>query len=333
MTSLQVSPALRLGAMFSPFRRGRGDPTIRLSDAEVWRSAVTPAGPSSQHITFAVDGGAESLGLAAANSQLPSSNHPPRRTLVSRSYGPGAQWLADRFENLIGQPNPPELQPTADVSGAQQLTVDFVAEHYATASQSWQVPKSHGVWEATVGAILEQRVTGKEAKSTWRTLANKYGHPAPGPVPAGLAVLPEPNRLRQIPSWGWRQMGVDQARSRTLMRVSSLAHMLARLPDLDEETARQRFTSVPGLSHWSYAEMAQRALGDSDAVSVGDYHLSKVVVHSLTGERNGTDAEMLHLMAPYVGQRFLLQRVIESAGSKPERRGPKMSIPPHIYGG
>lgn len=323
-TSVQVSPTLRLGSMFAPFRRGRADPTLVISETEVWRSAVTPAGPSSQQITF-----------AAVTGDRKGQDHaaePEPRTLVARSYGPGAQWLADRFADLIGKPNPVQLLPTGDVSGAQQLTARFLAQHYSVASQSWQVPKSHGVWEATVAAILEQRVTGKEAKRSWRTLATDYGHPAPGPVPDGLAVIPEPDRLRQVPSWGWRRMGVDQARSKTLMRVCQVAHMLARLPELDFDTARQRFTSIPGLSDWSYAEMAQRALGDQDAVSVGDYHLSKVVVHSLTGERNGTDAEMLHLMAPYGGQRFLLQRVIESAGSKPERRGPKMTVEPHIYG-
>ena len=39
------------------------------------------------------------------------------------------------------------------------------------------------VMDALVPAVLEQRVTGMEARRAWRGLLRRYGTPAPGPVP------------------------------------------------------------------------------------------------------------------------------------------------------
>ena len=41
--------------------------------------------------------------------------------------------------------------------------------------------------------------------------------------------------------------------------------------------------SLPGVGEWTAAETAQRAFGDADALSVGDYHLAKVIGWSLLG--------------------------------------------------
>ena len=37
------------------------------------------------------------------------------------------------------------------------------------------------VWDALVPAVLEQKVTGTEARRSWRELVRRYGDPAPGP--------------------------------------------------------------------------------------------------------------------------------------------------------
>ena len=62
------------------------------------------------------------------------------------------------------------------------------------------------------------------------------------------------------------------------------------------------------------------AMGDPDAVAVGDYHLKNLVVHALAGEPRGTDERMLELLAPYAGQRgrvirLLLARWAQATGS------------------
>ena len=49
---------------------------------------------------------------------------------------------------------------------------------------------------------------------------------------------------------------------------------------------------------WTSAEVRQRALGDPDAVSFGDYHLANWVGWALVGH-DITDEEMAELLEPY----------------------------------
>ena len=59
------------------------------------------------------------------------------------------------------------------------------------------------------------------------------------------------------------------------------------------DAARRRLQALPGLGPWSAAEVALVALGDPDAVSVGDYHLPHLVSWALAGEPRGSDERML----------------------------------------
>jgi 3-methyladenine DNA glycosylase/8-oxoguanine DNA glycosylase len=68
-----------------------------------------------------------------------------------------------------------------------------------------------------------------------------------------------------------------------------------------------------------------RALGDPDAVSVGDAHLSNVVAFALTGRPRGTDEEMLELLAPWAGHRARVVRLLETSGIMPPRFGPRVA--------
>ena len=45
------------------------------------------------------------------------------------------------------------------------------------------------------------------------------------------------------------------------------------------------------------------ALGDSDAVPVGDYHLPHAIGYALEGTPRSSDERMLELLDPYRGQR------------------------------
>ena len=65
--------------------------------------------------------------------------------------------------------------------------------------------------------------------------------------------------------------------------------------------------------------MTLRALGDPDAVSVGDAHLSNVVAFALTGAARGTDERMLELLAPWAGHRARVVRLLERSGITPPR--------------
>ena len=66
---------------------------------------------------------------------------------------------------------------------------------------------------------------------------------------------------------------------------------------------------LPGIGVWTAAETMQRAFGDPDAVSVGDYNLPKAVGWALAGPRVDDDGMLALLYAMgiillYVGFRF-----------------------------
>ncbi len=86
-----------------------------------------------------------------------------------------------------------------------------------------------------------------------------------------------------------------------------------------------RLMKVPGIGPWTAAEVAVRALGDVDVVSVGDFHLPNLVAFALAGEPRGTDARMLELLEPWRGQRARVVRLLELSGIRAPRYGPRLS--------
>ena len=66
------------------------------------------------------------------------------------------------------------------------------------------------------------------------------------------------------------------------------------------------------------------ALGDADAVDVGDYWLKHVVSHALTGEPRGTDERMLELLEPWRGQRGRVCRLLLHGAPPLPRFGPRL---------
>lgn len=71
------------------------------------------------------------------------------------------------------------------------------------------------------------------------------------------------------------------------------------------------------------AEVAALALGDPDAVPVGDYHLPALVAWNIAGERTADDARMLELLEPYRPHRYRTIRLVSVGGDHPQRRGPR----------
>lgn len=285
---------LDLAAVLGPLRRGSGDPTFRhLPGAGIWRAARTPEGPATTALRV-----------------------PPGTAEVEvRAWGPGAQWALDAVPDLLGAGDDP-----AGFEPRHPVVREAWRRH-----AGWRVPRSRGVVEVLVPAVLEQKVTGREAWRAFRSLVRRYGEKAPGPVddlPGGLWLQPAARTWARVPSWDWHRAGVDLSRSRTVVTAAAVAGRLEALADLPPADAATRLRSLPGIGVWTAAEVAQRALGDADAVSVGDYHLSSVVGHALVGERVDDDA-MLELLEPYRGHRYRAVRMIELAGVRPERHGPR----------
>ncbi len=88
---------------------------------------------------------------------------------------------------------------------------------------------------------------------------------------------------------------------------------------------------MPGIGPWTVAEVSFRALGDADAVSVGDFHLANLVGFALTGRPRSTDEQMLELLAPYQGHRYRAIRMIELSGHfSPRGSARGCRLPTHI---
>jgi 3-methyladenine DNA glycosylase/8-oxoguanine DNA glycosylase len=104
-----------------------------------------------------------------------------------------------------------------------------------------------------------------------------------------------------------------------------VADRLEQVCALPSAEADKRLRSIPGIGPWTSAEVRQRACGDADAVSVGDYNLPAAVGWALAG-RVVDDAGMLELLAPYAGHRYRATRLVELSGARPPRRGPRLAV-------
>ncbi len=292
----QVPFPLDVPLTLSVHRRGGGDPAYG-SDAAgaVWRTSLTPDGPGTLRVSSRRAGGG---------------------TLVTgQAWGPGAGWLLDRL--------PAQLGFHDDRAGfaARHPVVGELALRY----EGLRVGRSGRVFEALVPAVLEQKVVSREAHRAWRFLLGKFGDAAPGPAPEGMRVFPPPRTWARIPSWDWHRAGVEGVRARTIITAAAVAARLEQALEEDQAEADRRLRSLPGIGPWTSAEIRQRAMGDPDAVSVGDYHLPNAVGWTLARRKTDDDG-MLELLAPYAGHRYRVTRLIELGGSRPPRHGPRMPV-------
>ena len=144
-----------------------------------------------------------------------------------------------------------------------------------------------------------------------------------------LWVQPAPGTVRQVPSWEWLRMHVDPARSRALVTAARVADSLERTVGLPGDEVERRLTSLPGIGVWTAAEVRQRAHGDADAVSFGDYHVAKDVGWAVAG-RAFDDAELAEFLEPWRPHRGRVVVLCLLAGGRPERRGPRMAPRTHL---
>jgi 3-methyladenine DNA glycosylase/8-oxoguanine DNA glycosylase len=298
---LAVEGPLDLVATLGPLSRGPRDPTIRLARHSVARAARTPDGPGSIVVDLDVEGG---------------------RARV-RAWGPGARWLADGAAGFIGLDDDP--------SGFDPALHPVVAR-LARRRSGLRLGRTGLVMDHLLQAVVEQKITGSEAFSGWRRLVITYGEPAPGPT--GLHLPPTPERVAALPSWTWPQLGIEPRRGALLRRLATDGSRLQRLAIPAHATGAggagapelaARLRSYPGIGPWTAAEVTLRALGDPDAVSVADAHLSHVVAWNLAREPRGTDERMLELLVPWAGHRARVIRLLELDGSPYPRYGPRVA--------
>lgn len=299
--TLMTEPAIRLWqapfpldlpAVLAPLLRGRGDPTMRVDSGTVWRTCNTPDGPATLRLTKDSGG-----------------------TVTAAAWGAGAVIVLETLPDLLG---------------ASDDDTGFVAVHPAVErgrriSRGLRLCTSGRVWDVLVPAVLEQKVTGREAWRSWRELCRRFGTPAPGPAPTGMRVVPTPAQVRDVPDWEWHRAGIDGSRRRTVLAAAVVAESLERATALRGVEGMRLLRRVPGIGPWTAAEVAQRAWGDPDAVSVGDFHLPAIVGTALTG-RPLDDEGMLEALAPYAGHRHRAVRYLSAAGVSRPRFGPRMPV-------
>jgi 3-methyladenine DNA glycosylase/8-oxoguanine DNA glycosylase len=181
------------------------------------------------------------------------------------------------------------------------------------------------VVKSLVPAILEQKVTSDEAHRATIGLIRVHGEAAPGPTEWRLRLPPTPATLAALPYYAYHPFGIERRRAELIRRIASRASWFEAIVDLPLPDAYARLTAVPGIGPWTAAEVGVRALGDADAVSVGDFHLPNLVAYALAGEPRGNDARMLELLEPYRGQRARVMRLLELSGIRPPRYGPRLA--------
>ncbi len=291
--TLSIEGPYDLGRTLGPLAHGRGDPTIRMEADRLQRATRTPEGPVSEEL--AISG----------------------RSVRVRAWGRGAGWAVAHARALLG------LDDDASAFRPDHPLLDDLARRYAGV----RFGRTEAVLEALVPAVLEQKITGDEARRVYRALITAHGEAAPGPL--RLRLAPSAERLAALPYYAFHPLGLERRRADLLRRLAGSARKLETFVGIDPAEAGRRLQAIPGIGPWTAGEVGRVAFGDPDAVSVGDYHLPNLVCWVLAGERLGSDARMLELLEPWRGQRGRVVRWLELAsfdlaGLGPARRGPRM---------
>jgi 3-methyladenine DNA glycosylase/8-oxoguanine DNA glycosylase len=290
MRTVPISGPLELRRTLLPVQRGTGDPTTRVGEREVWRATRTPDGPATLHL--AIDG----------------------TRLLAEAWGPGA---ARALEDAPGW------------AGLLDDDRGFRPHHPVIADvhrrlRGVKLTRTGNAVEVLIPAVLEQKVTGLEARRAYRRLALALGEPAPGPV--DLTTPPDPAAVAALPSFRFHPFGVERRRAERLIGLCRRAGEIDALTTIEAADARERLGAFRGIGPWTAAEVTRLALADADAVSVGDYHLPNIVAWALAGEPRADDARMLELLEPYAGHRGRVQLLLEAAGIRAPKFGPRADV-------
>jgi len=279
-------------------RRGAGDPTMLMDGAVIWRASRTPTGVATLAIRETSPG-----------------------VIRGAAWGPGADWALDQLPALCGA-----LDDASDFDAMRHpLIADAHHRH-----PGLRLGRTDLVFDALVGGIIEQKVTGMQAFGAWRRLVASFGERAPGPTPHPMFATPSIEGWRHIPSWAWHRAGLEPPQSRTIVEAARRGSAIVRAvaAAADGEGCDRVLIGLRGVGPWTSAETRIRALGDPDAVSVGDFHLAHEVGYALTGTRTDDDG-MLRLLAAWPGHRQRVVRLIRASGVQEPRRGPRLHPEDH----
>jgi 3-methyladenine DNA glycosylase/8-oxoguanine DNA glycosylase len=282
-----------VGSTLAAFRYGHGDPTTRLAATEFWRATLTPQGPATLHLDWS---GGE---------------------LASRAWGDGSEWMLSRVSAMTGA-----LDPGHEFTDAHPAIMRAQRNHPGV-----RFGASGTLYHELLPTVLGQRITAGEALAQWRRLVEHLGSPAPGPA-SGLLLPPEPAVLAARPAWWFHPLGIEAKRAETLRLLARRSSRLGEWSELEPVEAAAKLQLLDGLGPWTIGSVMGVALGDTDAVPFGDFHLKNIIAHVFTGRARGTDEEMHHLLAPYTGQRGRVVRLLLLDGHSAPAFGPRRRVLP-----
>ena len=303
-TTTGVAPSVDLGATLGWYRHGAGDPTTWLErcgrgiagSGRFVRATWTPDGPATLMITWS-----------------------PDAPLGADAWGPGSDWLLAQVPAMTGDLD----------AGAEHLELDPhpVVAATARANRHVRFGASATLYHELLPTIIEQRITSGEAKPQWGRLCHALSERAPGPF-ARLVLPPAPDVLRRQPSWWFHPLGIERKRAQPLVEVARHASKMWDWAELEPPEASRMLRLIPGIGVWTVGCVLAPALGDTDAVPVGDYHVKNVVAWNLVNEARATDERMLELLVPYAGHRGRVVQAIMRHGNGAPKFGPKQRIMP-----
>jgi 3-methyladenine DNA glycosylase/8-oxoguanine DNA glycosylase len=263
---------------------------MRHQDGAIWRATRTPEGAATLRLEHR--GGAVHV----------------------KGWGQGAEWAVARATTLCGE----------DDDDTGFVPVHPVVARLQREVKGMRMPRTLSVFEALVPCVILQQVTTVQARESYRHLVNAMGEPAPGPV--SLKVPPSPQSLAGTPYWAFHRFGIERRRADIIIRAARSARRLEEIVSMDIAAAYARMRAFPGVGLWTAAKVATVALGDPDAVPLGDYNLPHLVAYALEGRARSTDERMLELLEPYRGHRARVIRLLTLSGIGAPRFGPRQPL-------
>jgi 3-methyladenine DNA glycosylase/8-oxoguanine DNA glycosylase len=269
---------------------GKGDPSIAVDDG-AWIAVRTEAGPAT--LRFERD----------------------RDDIAATAWGEGADRALELAPGMVGADDDPRAFRTD-----HSLIDRLMRQHSGV-----RITRSAQVTVAVIRAVFGQKVTGKEAKASYRSMVRELGEQAPGPHPS-LILPPAPSAIAPMSYEDFHPWGVERKRAEIVMEVARRSKRLEEVVEMELRDAYQRLRAIRGIGPWTAALVGMQALGDTDAVPVGDYHIPNTVSWALAGEPRGDDDRMLELLEPFRPHRGRVVRLLKAEGIKAPKYGPRAPL-------